>query len=98
MNVTLSLVHPINAFSWCYFFIDSEPLYQVKLLAALRNGDATTIQQFLSGLSYGHGLGGQLAARKGSMDSANTSELDLAATALHLAIRVAPGTCFGFVL
>ncbi|CAE6526774.1 unnamed protein product, partial [Rhizoctonia solani] len=59
----------------------SHPLWQVKLLAALRAGDLAQIQSFLNDIRPSH-------ARKsdvGSVDSSNLEEK--AATILHFAIR-----------
>ncbi|EJD03880.1 uncharacterized protein FOMMEDRAFT_167188 [Fomitiporia mediterranea MF3/22] len=54
----------------------AEPLYQVRLLAALRNGDAALIHQLLSEIGKDK--------RKGASD-----DFDIGAAALHLAIRCA---------
>ncbi|KAN0132580.1 Oxysterol-binding domain containing protein [Lactarius tabidus] len=54
----------------------SEPLYQVKLLSALRSGDPALIHPFLAGIAN---------ERRASRES----ESDLGAAALHLAIRCA---------
>ncbi|KAI0254825.1 Oxysterol-binding protein-domain-containing protein [Lactifluus subvellereus] len=54
----------------------SEPLYQVKLLSALRTGDPALIHPFLAGISK---------ERRTSREN----QVDLGAAALHLAIRCA---------
>ncbi|TFY74707.1 hypothetical protein EWM64_g9304, partial [Hericium alpestre] len=56
----------------------SEPLYQVKLLSALRSGDPALIHPFLAEI-------GKEKERRKSQDN----EADVGAAALHLAIRVA---------
>ncbi|KAF4610323.1 hypothetical protein D9613_010281 [Agrocybe pediades] len=53
----------------------AEPLYQVKLLAALRNGDPAVIHPFLAEIS------------KDKRNSGDGSDIDTAAAALHLAVR-----------
>lgn len=54
----------------------SEPLYQVKLLSALRTGDPALIHPFLAGIANDRRV-------------SRESESDLGAAALHLAIRCA---------
>ncbi len=72
--------------SSCY--IVSEPLYQVKLLTAFRNGDVPTVQSFLSNLST-YRVG---AAKSTSELPSADGTVDIASAALHLAIRCAPGS------
>ncbi|KAF8505882.1 Oxysterol-binding protein-domain-containing protein [Russula emetica] len=59
-----------------------EPLYQVKLLAALRSGDPALIHPFLDGLGKDHDGG----------------ENDLGAAALHLAVRCASAETVSLLL
>ncbi|KAH9045286.1 Oxysterol-binding protein-domain-containing protein [Lactarius pseudohatsudake] len=54
----------------------SEPLYQVKLLSALRTGDPALIHPFLAGIAN-------------DRRASHESQSDLGAAALHLAIRCA---------
>ncbi|KAF7378136.1 Oxysterol-binding protein [Mycena sanguinolenta] len=78
----------------------AEPLYQVKLLSALRNGDPTLIHPFLAEIgkekrkSAGPATGTLGPSTSGNNNNVNgrTSEnndLDTGAAALHLAIRCA---------
>ncbi|KAJ7733075.1 Oxysterol-binding protein-domain-containing protein [Mycena maculata] len=62
----------------------TEPLYQVKLLAALRSGDPALIHPFLAEI-------GKEKRRSATPNAsnANVEELDTGAAALHLAIRCA---------
>lgn len=57
-----------------------EPLYQVKLLAALRNGDVALITQLLTEIGKN---------KRKSSDSTSSDDPDLGAAALHLSIRCA---------
>ncbi|KAI0303969.1 Oxysterol-binding protein-domain-containing protein [Russula brevipes] len=65
--------------------LSSEPLYQVKLLSALRTGDPALIHPFLAGLSKD---------RNTSRDGVS----DLGAAALHLAIRCASAETVSLLL
>ncbi|KAJ6480362.1 hypothetical protein C8R45DRAFT_352086 [Mycena sanguinolenta] len=84
----------------------AEPLYQVKLLSALRNGDPALIHPFLAEIgkekrkSAGPGAAGTLgpSASSGNNNNSNistseNSHLDTGAAALHLAIRCASREC-----
>ncbi|KEP48519.1 SWH1-protein of an oxysterol-binding family protein [Rhizoctonia solani 123E] len=57
-----------------------DPLWQVKLLAALRAGELAPIQGFLNDIRPSH-------ARKSDVGSADSSNEEKAATILHFAIR-----------
>ena len=60
----------------------SEPLYQVKLLAAIRSGDPALIHPFLAEIGKD---------RRKPVDK--DGDLDTGAAALHLAVRCASGAC-----
>ncbi|KAJ7929621.1 Oxysterol-binding protein-domain-containing protein [Mycena leptocephala] len=71
----------------------AEPLYQVKLLSALRNGDPALIHPFLAEIGKEKRKSSDLRAgatgsTNGSKDS-GASDIDTGAAALHLAIRCA---------
>ncbi|KAF8056496.1 Oxysterol-binding protein-domain-containing protein [Lyophyllum atratum] len=57
-----------------------EPLYQVKLLQALRSGDPTLIHPFLAEIGKD---------RRKSVEAGQAGNLDTGAAALHLAVRCA---------
>ncbi|KAK7052593.1 Oxysterol-binding protein [Favolaschia claudopus] len=63
--------------------VNSEPLYQVKLLSALRNGDPTLIHPFLTE------IGKEKRKSAGQGSGTPGSQIDTGAAALHLGIRCA---------
>ena len=73
----------------------SEPLYQVKLLSALRTGTFVSYLSYLSFISVVLGdpalIHPFLAGIANNRRTSRESESDIGAAALHLAIRCASG-------
>ncbi|KAJ7266384.1 hypothetical protein B0H12DRAFT_1321005, partial [Mycena haematopus] len=67
----------------------AEPLYQVKLLSALRNGDPALIHPFLAEIGKEKRKSAGTGADQQRTGGTSNGDLDTGAAALHLAIRCA---------